>query len=595
MQDGPGKNGSASGQGLASQLGNMIALLRTDRCGGRIVWLIVALIAVIAATAWFQIQLNAWNQPFYDSLTHKDFPGFLQQLRAFAQLAAMLLVLNVAQLWLDQTLKLTLRRGLFGSLLAAWMKPGRAGGIARAGIIGENPDQRMQIDADTLADLTAALGIGLFQSSLLLLSFIGVLWEQSGTVEIPLGGQSFAIPGFMVWCALLYSATASWLSWWVGSRLVEMNAERSSREAAFRFELVRVNEARDDIAIHHGEMAERARISTAFISVVDIVRAVIRATVGLTWVTAGYGWFAIVAPILAASPFYFAGRMTIGELMMIVGAFNQVQSSLRWFVNNFSGIANWRATLYRVTSFHRALVALDEMPDAAAPRIARREQGRSIELAGLRVMTPYVNVSLDTDPLLLVPGERVLLRGASGSGKTILFRALAGLWNVGEGRIVMPDEKLVHYLPSHAYVPPGVLTEAVCYPHAPEDFGTDAIAAAIETVGLGHLTAQLSSSDRWDQLLSSGERQCIAFARVVLERPEWIVADDALMRLDPEQQARVIALLKGPLSGLGLLGIGNGGEPTGLYDRIVGIVSQAGTVGLGSGQSVSAKAEAQSG
>ena len=162
------------------------ALLRANRCGGRLLLLIAALVVVIAATAWYQILLNAWNKPFYDSLTRKDFPGFLQQLRVFAELAIVLLALNVGQLWLDQTLKLTLRRGLFGALLAAWMKPGRADGLARSGLIGENPDQRLQTDVDTLADLTGALGIGLFQSTLLLLSFIGVLWDQSGTVSIPL-------------------------------------------------------------------------------------------------------------------------------------------------------------------------------------------------------------------------------------------------------------------------------------------------------------------------------------------------------------------------------------------------------------------------
>ena len=223
-----------------------------------------ALVVVIAATALYQIRLNAWNKPFYDSLTHKDFPGFVRQLWVFAELAIALLALNVGQLWLDQTLKLTLRRGLFGALLARWMTPGRADAIARAGLIGENPDQRLQIDVDTLADLTAALGIGLFQSTLLLLSFIGVLWDQSGTVSIPLAGHDFEVPGFMVWCALLYAGTASWLSWRVGRRLVELNAERSSREAAFRFELVRVNEARDAIALQRGETAEAMRIAGAF-------------------------------------------------------------------------------------------------------------------------------------------------------------------------------------------------------------------------------------------------------------------------------------------------------------------------------------------
>ena len=167
-------SGPASAQGFGGQLGEMIGLLRANRCGGRLMVLIAALVVVIGATAWYQVQLNAWNKPFYDSLTRKDFPAFLQQLKVFGALALVLLALNVGQLWLDQTLKLTLRRGLFGALLDAWMKPGRADGIARSGLIGENPDQRMQIDTDMLADHTAALGIGLFQSTLLLPALVVV-------------------------------------------------------------------------------------------------------------------------------------------------------------------------------------------------------------------------------------------------------------------------------------------------------------------------------------------------------------------------------------------------------------------------------------
>ncbi|MCA3562227.1 MAG: ABC transporter ATP-binding protein/permease [Aestuariivirga sp.] len=571
-------NEPATGQGLGGQLGGMVALLRASRCGGRILLLMAALVAVIAATAWYQILLNAWNKPFYDSLTHKDFAGFLHQLRVFAGLALVLLALNVGQLWLDQTLKLTLRRGLLGALLGQWMKPGRADAIARSGSIGENPDQRMQIDADNLADLTAALGIGLFQSTLLLVSFIGVLWGQSGTVSIPVAGHSYEIHGFMVWCALLYAGAASWLSWRVGRRLVGLNAERSAREASFRFELVRVNESRDNIAIHHGEAAELQRIGATFGHVVDVIRAAIRATVGLTWVTAGFGWFALVAPIVAASPFYFAGSMTIGELMLIVGAFNQVQSALRWYVNNVPAIANWRATLGRVTSFHHALAALDNAAVTGAPRIARREEGNSAAFSGLRVMTPYLCVSLAEDPVVAGPGERLLLHGLSGSGKTLLFRAIAGLWAIGEGRIVMPAQGRALYMPTEAYVPPGPLIDAVCYPHPPGDYAPGEVAAALDAVGLGHLVAGLSVSGRWDQSLNASERQSIAFARAMLQKPDWLVMDDALAQIDPEAQGKIVALLRGPLAHAGLLGIGNGmgSESDGLYQRSVAIVSEPG-------------------
>ena len=568
--------GNASPLGFGAQLGGMVAMLRTGRCGVRLVLLMAALVLVIAATAWYQILLNAWNKPFYDSLTRRDFHAFLQQLLVFTELAVMLLALNVGQQWLDSTLKLTLRRGLFDTLLDSWMKPGRAESLAHAGLIGENPDQRLQIDVDTLSDLTGTLAIGLFQSTLLLFSFIGVLWQKSGTVTIPIGGQSYVFPGFMVWCALLYAATASWLSWRVGRRLVEMNAERSAREAAFRFELVRVNEAREDIALHHGEAAEAARIDTTFAGVVDVIRAVIRSTVGLTWVTAGYGWFATVAPIIAASPFYFTGHMTIGELMLIVGAFNQVQSSLRWYVGNFPAIANWRATLLRVTSFHKALADLDEAQLSGAPRIDRREEGTRVEISGLCVITPYLSVRLDPDPVSIGPGERVLLHGLSGSGKTVLFRALAGLWSVGRGRITMPAKGRALYLPTLAYVPPGKLIDSVCYPYPPSDYAPGEVAVALVSVGLGHLAEHLSLTERWDQSLDASERQCIAFARALLQKPDVLVMDDALVQIDPEAQSKILALLKGPLAHVGILDIGNGSglEPSRLYQRGVTIISE---------------------
>jgi len=567
-------------RGLFPQVSDLARILRTVRSGRRILWLIAGLVVVIGVTAAMQILLNAWNQPFYDALTHKDFSAFVLQLGVFAVLAGALLALNVGQLWLDQTLKLTLRRALFTALLHDWMRPGQALRLTRAGRIGENPDQRLQADIDGLADLSVALGIGLFQAGLLLLSFIGVLWHHSAGLSLPVFGRSVEIPGFMVWCALFYAGLASWLSWRVGRPLVAMSAEKAAREADFRFEIVRVSESAEAITLERGERVEARRIKAAFGRLVEVIHGVIRATVGLTWVTAGSGWFNTVAPILAAAPFYFSTEMTIGELMLVVGAFNQVQGALRWFINNFAGIATWRATLHRVMSFHLALHRIADEACLPSPDRIRREPAEGgIEIEGLHIVTPYVSVTLAEDPIRLVPGDRLLLRGTSGSGKTILFRTLAGLWDRGAGRIAMPSAGAVMYLPTRAYVPPGRLIDVLGYPHSSAHFPRPEVEAALAAVGLGHLMTSLDADEHWEKLLSESEKHCVSFARVILNHPEWLIMDDTLPQLDPEARARIVALLKGPLAHLGLVDIGNGGTPHGVFTRTVEILAGPGGEG----------------
>ncbi|OLS44652.1 hypothetical protein BV509_10075 [Rhodovulum sulfidophilum] len=571
---------------LGAQIRDTLGLFRSSGFGRRAALLVAALVGVIGLTAYMQIRLNAWNEPFYDALTRKDMAAFVAQLGVFAALAGVLLVLNVSQLWLDQTMKLTLRRGLFRALVRDWMAPGRALRLSRAGKIGENPDQRLQADVDQLADLSAALGIGLFQATLLLGSFIGVLWQKSEGFTLSFGGQSHEIPGFMVWCALFYAVAASWLSWRVGRPLVALRAEESAREAVLRFDLVRISEAAGRIALERGERAETSRIETSFAGVVGIVEAVILATANLTWVTAGYGWFTLVAPILVAAPFYFTSDMSIGELMMVAGAFTQVQGSLRWFVSNFAVIATWRATLFRVTSFHRAVLAVDRAEaaaEAAGPRIDRREDAGRIEIAGLHVVTPQVGVRLAPPEVIVGPGERVLLHGGSGSGKTLLFDTLAGLWTRAEGHIAMPPPDRVMYLPTRAYVPPGRLDLALCYPEPAERYGHDQMVAALDAVGLGHLSAALGESGRWDQLLGQSDKQCLVFARALLRCPDWLVMDDVLDQLDPEALTRIEALLQGRLARLGVLGIGDGATPSPVFGRVVQIVAEPGSARHGAG------------
>ncbi len=410
-----------------TEVTRLVAAFWASRERNQLLMLAAGLVAVVAATAYMQIRLNAWNQPFYDALTRKDIPAFIKQLGVFAELAAVLLVLNVSQVWLNQTSRVVLRQGLVHDLLNEWLKPLRAFRLSNAGVIGQNPDQRLHADAQHLTELMSDLGIGLLQSTLLLLSFIGVLWVRSQHMFLPLPGHRLYVPGYMVWCALFYAGTASFLSWLIGHPLVALDAERYAREANLRFALVRANEEIEGITIYGGEADEKRHLNRVFDSVLEVSRRIVGATTRLTWITSGYGWFTIVAPILVAAPTYLTGGMSFGELMLVVGAFNQVQTSLRWFVDNFSSIADWRATLLRVAGFRGAVATMDNLGDSTSRIDLKETESPSIRLDDLQVAAPAGAIRLSEPHVELAPGERVLIAGERGLERTLLFRALIGL------------------------------------------------------------------------------------------------------------------------------------------------------------------------
>jgi putative ATP-binding cassette transporter len=326
----------------------------------RLLWTVFGILALIAATAFGQVLLNRWYKPFYDAIEQRNLPGFFSQLIIFAQIAGVLLLVNVAQGWLNRYLHIKLREGLVRDLLDQWLRPGRALRLQRSGEMGINPDQRLHDDAWHLADLSADLGIGLTQASVLLASFIGVLWAISDGFVFHYDGYSVAIPGYMVWAALAYAGTASAISWLIGRPLIRLNADRYAREADMRAALVRASDGIDDIAKNGNEDEEKGRLVADLEAVVRAARKIMTAAVRLQWFTAGYGWVTVIAPIVIASPVYFAGDITFGGLMMAAAAFTQVHSSLRWFVDNIGAIADWRATLLRVASFRLALIRMGE-------------------------------------------------------------------------------------------------------------------------------------------------------------------------------------------------------------------------------------------
>jgi vitamin B12/bleomycin/antimicrobial peptide transport system ATP-binding/permease protein len=342
---------------LVHQLREFLVVLWLSPGRRSLALLIIGTVFVICATAAAQVDLNAWNRPFYEAIAERNFTRFLNQLLVFALIAGCLLVLNVAQAWLREMIKLNSREWLTRDLFGEWLKPGRSVRLARAGEVGVNPDQRIHEDARRLTELSADLGVGLLQASLLLLSFLGVLWSISGAVHIWICGVSLTIPGYMVWCALLYAASGSWLTWRVGRPLVGMNSRRYQHESEFRFALFQANQQIQNIASLKTEEGEKLRLGLGLDleKVLGKVREIVDATARLTWITAGYGWISIVAPIAVASPAYFTGKLSFGELMVVVGGFYQVNQSLRWFVDNFALLAEWGATLSRVVKFREAL------------------------------------------------------------------------------------------------------------------------------------------------------------------------------------------------------------------------------------------------
>lgn len=534
--------------GFGAQLNVMAGAFWGSKVRNRVLLLTIALLTVILSTVYGQYRLNHWNTPFYNALEQRDLPAFLEQLQVFFIIAGLLLVLNVIQAWLNQMTALYMREGLARDLVDQWMMPRRALKLANIGKIGINPDQRLHEDARNLAELTTTLAIGLVNSTILLTSFIGVLWVISADFAFSIEGREIAIPGYMVWAALIYAATASALSKLVGRRLPGLNTERYSKEAELRFSLMHTNENLMAITVTNGEESERRRIQLSITEVLKIIRRLALAYTNLTWVSAGFGWLTTIAPILIAAPVYFSGSLTFGGLMMAVGAFNQVNTALRWYVDNFRPIADWKAALYRVSVFRRALQDMDQTSDLpSALSLTLNDEDRMV-IRDLVLSPPPTGSSAErglrlAGETIIEPGERVMVNGDPRANRHLLFLAMAGLWQWGEGEIHLPPPGEMLFIPQKGYFPDASLREVITYPHAVTAFGDNQLTAALEHVGLERLVDRLDARDRWERALEEEDQARLRIAHALLIKPKWIIIDDALETLDPETQKQITTTL----------------------------------------------------
>ncbi|MBD8686454.1 MULTISPECIES: ABC transporter ATP-binding protein/permease [unclassified Rhizobium] len=534
-----------------SQLKMMGSAFWTSPVRGRLIFLMAALLTVILVTAYGQVKLNQWNAPFYNALERRDLAAFLSELKVFAVIAGTLLLLNVFQTWLNQTTALNMREGLAKDMVDQWFKPGRAARLAGFGAIAVNPDQRLHDDVRNLAESSTALAIGLVNATIILVSFIGVLWGLSAGFAIDIGGKMVEIPGYMVWAALIYAGSASFLSNLVGYRLVPLNAERYSKEAELRFSLMRASENVTAITLARGEKNERHRIGEDINAVLAVIRGLAMALTHLTWVSSGYGWLAVVAPILIAAPVYFSGNLSFGGLMMAVGAFNQVNVALRWYIDNFGPIASWKANLQRVSVFRNALIQMDSVErHGNAIEIERTTTGpvrlTSVEISpeagGLDLSRVF---RLREAPVEINVGDRLIVNGDQGVNRRLFFAALAGLWPWGRGTITMPPREESLFIAQHGYLPAAPLREILCYPRSPQKFQEQEFLDAMEKCGLSHIIPRMGDHVRWDKTFDSDEQACVRVANALMLKPRWLFIDDLLEGLETETVDRLTAVLAG--------------------------------------------------
>lgn len=538
-----------------------------DRWAGR--GLLITVIALQLFQVWLNVRFNTWYRAFYDALQNKDWDIFIYQIGVFSLLAALFIVSAVYQIYLQQWLQIRWRRWLTTRYLGRWLGQGTHYRMRLKGDSADNPDQRIADDIKQFINNTLDIGISLLGSIVTLVSFVVILWNLSASTPLMIGSESFNIPGYLVWAALLYAIVGTWVTHLVGRPLIRLNFDQQRYEADFRFSLVRLRENAEEVTLLAGERAEEERLLDRFARVVGNWYGIMQRTKRLTFLTAGYSQVAIIFPFIVVSPLYFAGSMMLGGLMQIASAFGQVQGALSFFVKAYSDIADWKAVLNRLAGFDASIDWARSL-DAAAPRVEHVSDGGTALLAEeLVVGLPNGDEIVRVRGLVIEPAERVLVAGPSGSGKTSLFRALGGVWPFGSGSVRIPRSANVLVLPQRPYLPLGTLRGALAYPGPDDAFAPAEIEEALLATGLEALKDKLDETAYWADQLSVGEQQRLSIARALLQKPDWLFLDEATSALDERAEDMLYRLLLKRLPRAAIVSIGHRSSLIAFHERFL--------------------------
>ncbi|HET9715525.1 MAG TPA: ABC transporter ATP-binding protein/permease [Pseudolabrys sp.] len=533
-----------------------------DRWAGRL--LLAAVIAIELSIVGITVLLNSWNNTFYNALQDRNWDVFIYQLAYFCVLAALYIFLAVYQLYLNQWLQIRWRRWMTRAYLDHWLDGANHYRMQLLGDAADNPDQRIAEDVKQFIDAGFQTGVGILPIGLSLLnaivtlgSFSIILWDLSASAPLHLFGVSVDIPGYLFWAALIYACVGTALTHLIGRPLIGLSFQQQRYEADFRFNLVRVRENSEQIALLNGESAERDRLLSRFGSVVANWIAIMTRQKKLTFFTAGYGQASVVFPYLVVSPAYFANAIQLGGLMQTANAFGRVQEALSVFINVYRQLAEWRAVVERLSGFDRA-VASARRAAVTPPAIAIMPATASeMSLENLIVNLPGGGPLVTVNELTVRLGERILIGGPSGAGKSTLLRALGGVWPLGNGIIKIPKHARMMILPQRPYFPIARLDDAVTYPAEPGSCDPCRVAELIRAVGLPELASRIEEEAHWNRILSLGEQQRLGIARALLCAPDYLFLDEATASLDEPAEAKLYHLLEQNLPEATIVSVGH--------------------------------------